>query len=698
MNREELKKELGEAFREAADALRAISREAGASDEGVREPSTEREVAAVVAGVGVVEESQASVGTSGIGPELPVQAGLSEEQVEPLDVVSSRPAPAEISIPSGSRGEGPLGWRSSLMDRGWLRPGQEPLFEKKMQQQPGELQKVVSQLSLFKEEDWLPFVAGHLFLPYQATLEEADVQTTGRLKGAVSEELAKRWGVVPVSLREDTEGKGEILHLAVSDPLNTLAMDAVGAMLDRPIRWVVVPAEVIEQARERIYKKGEAELLAEQNPQATMESLLSEIATEEGGDVELLDQEDAPAEDALYTDLEDGGPVIKFVNLMVVQAVRRRASDIHVEPEERAVRVRYRIDGVLNEVQAPPKNVLPAIVSRIKVMADLDIAERRRPQDGRIRLRVDKGNIDIRISTLPGIHGEKVVMRLLNHASILVKLEDLGFDEDLMKIYEGIVGSPHGVFLVTGPTGSGKTTTLYATLSRLNVSGRNIVTVEDPVEYQLKGIHQTQVNVKAGVTFAGGLRSILRQDPDIIMIGEMRDLETAQIAMQAATTGHLVLSTLHTNDAPSSISRLIDLGVAPYVVSTSVVGILAQRLARKNCQACLEPYQPSRAVVDTLLSRVDGVEFEFMRGKGCEACEKSGYKGRTALLELMPVSEKIKAMVSSQKPTHELAQAAREDGMRTLWQHGFEQAALGITSPDEVVRVAGAGAEEVRDG
>ncbi|MBU4148940.1 MAG: type II secretion system ATPase GspE [Candidatus Omnitrophica bacterium] len=377
-------------------------------------------------------------------------------------------------------------------------------------------------------------------------------------------------------------------------------------------------------------------------------------------------------------------PIIKLVNVMIMEAVKDRASDIHIEPEEDLMRVRYRIDGILHEVNTLPTNLHRAIVSRIKILSQLDIAESRKPQDGRIRLKIEDRDLDIRVSTFPTIHGENVVMRLLDRSSVLVGLHELGLAEKELGGFEKLIKRPNGIILVTGPTGSGKTTTLYAALTTINSMDKNIITIEDPVEYELPLIRQTSINPKAGITFANGLRSILRQDPDVIMVGEIRDKETVEISIQAALTGHLVLSTLHTNDAPSALTRLIDIGVEPFLISSSVIGVVAQRLVRKICDKCKEKYMPDDSVLKDL-----GIEkkIELYRGKGCNKCKKTGFAGRIAIFEIFIVNEDMKKMVNSRVGVDEIRKKAIELGMKGLRDDGLEKVKKGITTPCEVLRV-----------
>ena len=392
-------------------------------------------------------------------------------------------------------------------------------------------------------------------------------------------------------------------------------------------------------------------------------------------------------------ELTEEAPIIRLLNALLKQAMKDRASDIHIEPFEKELEVRIRVDGVLKKILAPPKIIQDALVSRVKIMASLDIAERRLPQDGRIRLLVGGKDIDIRVSLIPTIHGERVVMRLLDRRGGSIGLAELGMDGLMKEQFEGLLSRQNGIILVTGPTGSGKTTTLYAALRKIFSEEKNIVTIEDPVEYELSGIGQIQINPKVGLTFASGLRSILRQDPDIIMVGEIRDLETAQIAIQASLTGHLVLSTLHTNDASSAITRLIDIGVEPFLVASSLAGVLAQRLVRRNCSYCSAPYEtaPSEALLpqDALLLQGNGLAEKkgALKGKGCERCGGSGYLGRAGIFEFLEIGPSIRKLITERADAKSIAEKAVSEGMRTLRKDGLLRVSTGLTTLEEVLRV-----------
>ena len=387
-------------------------------------------------------------------------------------------------------------------------------------------------------------------------------------------------------------------------------------------------------------------------------------------------------------DMASEAPVIRLVNLIITRAIEMRASDIHFEPFEEQFRVRYRIDGVLHDVDSPPKRLQPAIVSRIKIMTKMNIAERRLPQDGRILLRVKGKEIDFRVSSIPTIHGESIVLRILDKGSILLDIERLGFPKDVLRDFDELIQRPHGMILVTGPTGSGKTTTLYCALEKINFPERKIITVEDPVEYQLRGVNQMQVKPTIGLTFANALRSIVRQDPDVILIGEVRDAETAEIAIHSSLTGHLVFSTLHTNDAPSAITRLIDIGVEDYLLSSTIIGILAQRLVRVACPFCQEPYEPEPAIRQEIeKSAVGSGDWKIIQVNGCAKCSFTGYFGRTGIFEFLKVTDEIQRLILEKKDSNIIKEMARKNGMRTLREDGWLKVRQGITTIPEVLRV-----------
>ncbi len=461
------------------------------------------------------------------------------------------------------------------------------------------------------------------------------------------------------------------LALAMADPTDEYTVNAFEMVTGRKVRpQVAIPTE-LEAALERLYGAGK--------------SALGQIL----GDVEQRDDLAFDADIQQLKDLASEAPVIRMVSLIITNALDTRASDIHIEPFENRLIVRYRIDGVLHEVESPPRRLSAAVISRIKIMANLDIAERRLPQDGRIRLRVQGKEIDLRVSTVPTMHGESVVMRILDKGGVALDFNRLGFEEDTLKKFLNVLMEPHGILLVTGPTGSGKTTTLYTALDRLNQPDVKILTVEDPVEYQMAGINQIQVKPQIDLTFANALRSIVRQDPDVIMIGEIRDLETAQIAVQSALTGHLVLSTVHTNDAASTVNRLLDMGVEDYLLTSTVIGILAQRLVRTLCPACKSSYIALPEVVDELGLRkfAPPGEITLYHAKGCKECAQTGFIGRISIMEMLPMSDPLRTHIMRHANSAELRVEAIKEGMVTMYEDGMRKALNGVTTFEEVLRV-----------
>ncbi len=500
----------------------------------------------------------------------------------------------------------------------------------------------------------------------QMGIEYVNVQSVGipeEVLTAVPEWLIRRHQVIP--LRRE----GNTLVVGMVDPLDVVALDTVR----RVAKLDLVPAAITPEGFQHAVNQYPA-------LEGTLDQVIQEIRPADVG-------EEEPGLDRLREIVEDA-PVVRLVNLMLVQAVRQGASDVHVEPQEDRVRIRYRIDGTLYGVMTAPKHVQAATTSRIKIMANMNIAERRAPQDGRIELRVDNREIDLRVSSVPTVFGEKVVMRILDKRAALVGVDRLGLLGPDLPRFESLIAKPYGIILITGPTGSGKTTSLYAILNRLNKTDVNIITVEDPVEYQLAGISQVQINPKAGLTFATGLRSFLRQDPDIIMVGEIRDEETARIAIHAALTGHLVLSTLHTNDAPGAVARLADMGVEPFLVSSSVIGVVAQRLVRVLCPQCREAYTPPVEVLERyrLIGPGDPPPVIY-RPRGCDRCNHIGYKGRIGLFEIMVMDDEVRALVVRESSADVLKAAAVAAGMRTLHLDGVAKVLAGTTSLEELLRV-----------
>ncbi len=479
----------------------------------------------------------------------------------------------------------------------------------------------------------------------------------------IPESVAKRHQALPIGWEDGR------LVVAMANPSDVFAIDDIRAITGADLKTVVVTSSQLTAALDRLVEiDSDADAVAQ-------------IAAEE--------YEDDTDLTALSEVVEDA-PIVKFVNLLIMQAVQDRASDIHVEPAEKDLRIRYRIDGVLHEVMRSPKSIQNGVVSRLKVMADINIAERRVPQDGRVSLNVQGKTIDLRVATLPTVHGEKIVMRILDKSTALLSLEDLGFLPGVLERYRTAFHKPWGTILVTGPTGSGKSTTLYATLNVLNEESKNTITVEDPVEYRLPGINQVQVNKKAGMNFATALRSILRADPDIVLVGEIRDRETAIIATEAALTGHLVLSTLHTNDSTSTPMRMIEMGVDKFLITSALDCILAQRLARKLCDKCKEQYQPTEAeLLEAGLSPDDAEsdDFTLFKPVGCSVCGKTGYKGRFALHEVMLMSEEIERAIMEDRSSDDLRKIATSQGMLTLRQDGLRKVMNGMTSLEELSRV-----------
>ena len=461
------------------------------------------------------------------------------------------------------------------------------------------------------------------------------------------------------------------LALAMADPTDAYTIGAFEMVTGRAVRPMVAIPTDLEAALERLYGAG----------RSAVGQLIGDVETR-------TDELTFDADVQQLKDLASEAPVIRLVSLLITNALEMRASDIHIEPFENRLIVRYRIDGVLHEVESPPKRLSAAVISRVKIMASLDIAERRLPQDGRIRLRVQGKEIDLRVSTVPTMHGESVVMRILDKGGVALDFARLGFEEDALKVFLDVLLQPHGVLLVTGPTGSGKTTTLYTALDRLNQPDVKILTVEDPVEYQMAGINQIQVKPQIDLTFANALRSIVRQDPDVIMIGEIRDLETAQIAVQSALTGHLVLSTVHTNDAPSTVNRLLDMGVEDYLLTSTVIGILAQRLVRKLCPHCKEAHAALPELVDQMKLRrfSRDAEITLWNAKGCSQCAATGYIGRVCITEMMPMTDALRSLVMKHATATDLRAEAIRGGMVTMYEDGLRKAVAGVTTFEEVLR------------
>ncbi len=517
------------------------------------------------------------------------------------------------------------------------------------------------------ERQLLAALGEQLDIPLLESIDDANVPDD--LIAPLPINFAKQFKLLPIAQKDD----GTVV-VATSEPLAVAALDDLATLIDASIELTLSTSDEIVQAINQVYDRGTA------HAAAAMEDLEDE-------DLDTFAQDFEEAVDLL--DSEDEAPIIRLVNSLISQAIKEHASDIHIEPGERDLVVRFRIDGILYEKIRPPKRLQASIISRIKIQAELNIAEKRLPQDGRIRIKMAGKDVDIRVATVPTAYGERITMRLLDRSSILLDLTDLGFTPDTHATMSGLIKKSHGIILVTGPTGSGKTTTLYACLSAINRPDLNILTIEDPVEYQLNGVSQTQVQSKIDLTFASGLRSFLRHDPDVIMVGEIRDLETAEIAIQAALTGHLVLSTIHTNDAPGAITRLVDMGVEPFLVASSVIGILAQRLVRTLCPDCKVEYEASEEeILELGLSpeRV-GPNPKFWRGEGCPSCLGTGYQGRLGIYELMTPTDEVRQLILQNVDSNTIKQKAKTQGMRTLRDDGAQKVLAGITSSAEVLRV-----------
>jgi len=537
----------------------------------------------------------------------------------------------------------------SLVEQGMLTEAQLGKAQEEGKKTGEPLKKSLIRLGLVAEEDLVNFMSAALNIP---SVDLSTYLIKPELLELVPENLARKHHLIPIFKI------GQTLTVAMADPSDIRALDEVRLKCRCDVKPAIATEPSIQRAVEQYYgTKGSIDDI-----------------------VKTIEEKGLPAKER---EIAEDLPVVKLVNLLVMQAIRDGASDVHIEPDRDTLRTRTRIDGILHEVPSPPKHLQSAIISRIKILSNLDIAERRIPQDGRFQMKIENREVDIRVSIIPTIYGEKVVLRLLDTANILLRLEDLGLSEELLKEYHKLIHRPYGIILVTGPTGSGKTTTLYASLDRINSEEKNIVTIEDPVEYHMEMIQQMQVNPKIGVTFASGLRSILRQDPDIIMVGEIRDIETAEVAIQAALTGHLVFATLHTNDAPSAVTRLIDMQVEPFLVSSSLAGIVAQRLVRKVCDSCREPCAPPTEVTKEVEMKAPHI----YRAKGCKRCLNTGYKGRIAIFELLIPDEEIRNLIVTKASAEKIRKAAQKHGMKGLREDGLRKVAKGMTTVEEVLRV-----------
>ncbi len=526
--------------------------------------------------------------------------------------------------------------------------------------------KLLVDLGYVSERDCLAVVSEHLGIPSISAAEYPPVPVVDNL---LTFRFMKQCKFVPIALESN------VLTLAMTDPLDTATLDSVRQSTGYSLKTVLGAESEIMDILEKFYGSAAS----------TLGRIIEGI---DEGNIENLDEiEDIEQ----LKDLASEAPVIRLVNLLISKAIESRASDIHIEPFEKDLKVRYRIDGILHDVESPPKKLKAALISRVKIMAKLNIAERRLPQDGRIKLKVLGKDIDLRVSTIPTLYGESVVMRILDKSNTsLYDIRRLGFPEDSLREFESLIRRPHGIFLVTGPTGSGKTTTLYSALTTINLPDKKIITIEDPIEYQMDGVNQIHVNTQIGLTFASGLRHIVRQDPDVIMVGEIRDLETAEIAIRAALTGHLVFSTLHTNDAPSAITRLIDMGAEDYLIASSLLGVLAQRLVRVICPACKTEVFPVPEMLDEIGFRRGDPRSgpnRFYEGRGCEKCSNTGFVGRVGIYELMAITDDIRKLTVAKADSNQIRKKAIENGMRPLRDDGWLKVRQGITSISEVLRV-----------
>lgn len=524
------------------------------------------------------------------------------------------------------------------------------------------LGEILLSLGFVSEQDILgalSFQLGIKYLPFSEfpkTIPEDSYPTV---------KFMKQYKLVPIG------SEGNVLKIAMADPLDEYAINTLRVFTNKSLEIYLSSEKDIMEAIEQ-YFSSDVQMTT------IMEGMREEEAEALAG-IEM--QEDVHH----LRDMAFDAPIVKLVNMLITRAVEGRASDIHIEPFENNVKVRYRIDGALNEIESLPRKIQAAVISRVKIMSRMNIAERRLPQDGRIKLRVSGRDIDIRVSTIPTIFGESVVMRILDKGSALIVLEHLGFPENTLEKYKTLITIPYGMLLVTGPTGSGKTTTLYASLSKINSIDKKIITIEDPIEYQIEGINQIHVKPKIGLTFANGLRHIVRQDPDIIMVGEIRDVETAEIAIHSALTGHLVFSTLHTNDAAGAVTRLLDMGIEGFLVASSLVGVLAQRLVRVICLTCKKPFVPEHEILEKMGTGT--FDFTAYHGTGCEECRYTGYRGRTGIFELMVMTEEIRRLVLERASADAIRQTAISQGMQTLRECGWQKVRQGITTIEEVLRV-----------
>lgn len=558
-----------------------------------------------------------------------------------------------------------------LLEKGVLTREQLSSVEKLRKGSNISIEDALKQLNIASTEDIVKCVAQYYGLDF-VDINAMDISKD--VLDMVPKRVATRHGIIPISK------DGMRLTIAMSNPPDLPTLDNLRFILGVDIRCVLTTEEALNKAILKYYEQGVSI--------PSVDNLLSglNIRDLESTDIQLVGEEFPPSDVA-----EDEAPIIRIVMRIISEAVKARASDIHIEPCVNRFRIRYRIDGVCHEVMELPKRVQGAIISRIKIMASIDITERRRPQDGRISLKINDKPLDLRVSTIPVTDGESIVMRLLEKESIMIGLDQMGFAEDDYKRFKSLIKRPNGIILITGPTGSGKTTTLYASINEINTPDKKIITVENPIEYNLKGINQCEVNEAAGLTFPVVLRSMLRQDPNIIIVGEIRDVETAEIAVAAALTGHLIFSTLHTNDATSAITRLADMGIKLFLISSSLQAVMAQRLARVICHKCKEPFNYSKKeLLEVGLDPEEMAGITLYKGKGCDECKNTGYKGRMGIYELMVLNSELKEMIYRNESKDKIKDVASRHGMKTLREDGLRKAFAGLTTIDEVIRIAGA--------
>ncbi len=616
----------------------------------------------------------------GAGGDLTIEDDATDDPVAAVIVIEDEPAPAAPAELAAAEGSGDGGgelsasaemYRSQkasklrlgdiLKDVGLVTEAQIDQAMARQKETRKRLGQILVEDGVVNELDLSKALATKFGVPF---LDLTSTRIDAAAGNMIPEKVARKYGAVPVRFLDDNS-----LLVAMVDPANIFALDDLRILTGYEIQPAIASEEDVFGAISRMHRVSDS---------------VSENAEEKAA---RLEEETDVAD---IREATEEAPIVKLVNSVIAQSVDDGASDIHFEPQAKECVVRFRIDGVLHEIMSVPRRMQSGVISRLKIMADLDIAERRVPQDGRIGLVVGGKPIDMRVATLPTVYGEKIVMRLLDKSNVMLNLTDLGFSEKSLKRFQRSFTKPYGAILVTGPTGSGKSTTLYAALNILNSPEKNVITVEDPVEYRLTGINQVQTNVKAGLTFASALRSILRCDPDIVMIGEIRDKETAQIAIESALTGHLVLSTLHTNDAPGALSRLTEMGIEPFLTSSAVDCVLAQRLARRLCKECKEPFKPTKEMLrknDFPPETLDRDDVTLYRAKGCSRCNGTGYKGRLGLYEVMIVSEAIRRLTVERKSADEISRVAQAEGMKMLREDGIDKVLLGMTTVEEIARV-----------